>query len=305
MSLSIEDIMYKYKLFWQFPVITEKSFYEQYKNNSNFLGFPWATIIDRKLKIEFIFDILKSIVDLNKQYFTCCQHILYRRMVPLFKLLNITTIYACHKTKTVNCINGITIKPCPLYAVNVEDFSRNKEFVNVDFVNCKRNYLYSFLGAYQNNYLTKIRLYIFNLPIKDDVYIENIGKWHFNPIVYSKLQNYHYKEDKSVNHIENTSKYNDLLINSRFSLCPSGTGPNSIRFWESLATGSIPILLADTLDLPPHELWKDSIILLPESDINNVDIICRSINAEKENIMRRNCLRIYHDFKNNYTRTIE
>jgi hypothetical protein len=109
MSLSIEDIMYKYKLFWQFPVITEKSFYDQYKNSRNFLGFPWATIIDRKLKIEFIFDILKSIVDLNKQYFTCCQHILYKRMVPLFKLLNITTIYACHKTKTVNCINVILV----------------------------------------------------------------------------------------------------------------------------------------------------------------------------------------------------
>ena len=45
-----------------------------------------------------------------------------------------------------------------------------------------------------------------------------------------------------------------LLLNSKYTLCPSGSGPNSIRLWESLACGSIPIILSDTLDLPSHKI---------------------------------------------------
>ena len=36
-------------------------------------------------------------------------------------------------------------------------------------------------------------------------------------------------------------------------------GPNSIRLWESLAVGAIPIILADTLELPKHKLWDKAI----------------------------------------------
>jgi hypothetical protein len=58
-----------------------------------------------------------------------------------------------------------------------------------------------------------------------------------------------------------TNIYNDILIKSRYSLCPSGSGPNSIRFWESLAVGSIPVLLADTLDLPEYIDWENSVVI--------------------------------------------
>jgi hypothetical protein len=37
------------------------------------------------------------------------------------KILGITTLYTPHKIKDEDVINGITLKPCPLYAVNVED----------------------------------------------------------------------------------------------------------------------------------------------------------------------------------------
>ena len=46
----MEDIIKKYKLFWQYPVITEKTFYEQQKHNVHYLGFPWATVIDKKIQ---------------------------------------------------------------------------------------------------------------------------------------------------------------------------------------------------------------------------------------------------------------
>lgn len=36
--------------------------------------------------------------------------------------------------------------------------------------------------------------------------------------------------------------YNELLSTSRFSLCPSGNGYDTYRFWESLCYGAVPIV---------------------------------------------------------------
>ena len=35
-------------LFWQYPVITEKTFYEQNKDDPMYVGLPWATILDKR-----------------------------------------------------------------------------------------------------------------------------------------------------------------------------------------------------------------------------------------------------------------
>jgi hypothetical protein len=53
------------------------------------------------------------------------------------------------------------------------------------------------------------------------------------------------------------------LLDSVFSRCPSGSGPNSILLWESLGFRCIPVLLADTLQLSgePGE-WEEAIVRL-------------------------------------------
>ena len=84
--------------------------------------------------------------------------------------------------------------------------------------------------------------------------------WHFEKMVYSKSQNAKGDINSGENESRSRSHYNKILLDSRYSLCPSGSGPNSIRFWESLGAGSIPILLADTLELPEHHLWGESIL---------------------------------------------
>lgn len=45
-------------------------------------------------------------------------------------------------------------------------------------------------------------------------------------------------------------RYLDSLANSLTVLCPRGDGENSIRFFETLAAGRIPVLVADTALLP-------------------------------------------------------
>ncbi|MFM6205180.1 exostosin family protein, partial [Planktothrix sp.] len=57
----------------------------------------------------------------------------------------------------------------------------------------------------------------------------------------------------------------EILKQSVFSLCPSGSGPNSIRLWESIGYGSIPVVLSDTY-LPPGDLdlWESAVVVCPE-----------------------------------------
>jgi hypothetical protein len=111
------------------------------------------------------------------------------------------------------------------------------------------------MGGHQPNYLTNIRLNIFNMTHPSNCFVKNTGQWHFNDIVYSSKQNNTRTFTYDTPHINKTYEYNQIMLNSRYCLCPSGSGPNSIRFWEALGAGSIPILLADTLDLPHNIDW--------------------------------------------------
>ena len=58
--------------------------------------------------------------------------------------------------------------------------------------------------------------------------------------------------------------------------------------------------MADTLELPEHKLWKESIVFLPEKDLEKIDNILAEISPEKEKEMRKNCLKLYNYFKTNY-----
>lgn len=297
---STNEILTKYKLFWQYPVITEKRFYLQNKDNSDFLGFPWATIFDKKYNLQVIFNILKQYIDSSKTYYSCCQHIHFKYFLGLWSALNIKTVYISHKVKGEDIINGISLKPCPLYALNVEDPVISKDFENIDLLNVERPILYNFIGGYQPNYLTQIRPNIFKMKHPENTVIKNTGMWHLDKLVYNSAQNV--KQELNVNneHINKTKYYNELLIKSRYTLAPSGSGPNSIRFWEALGAGSIPILLADTLELPKHPLWNDSIISIKENEINSLPEKLANISKDKERKMRENSLKIYNDLKNNF-----
>ena len=298
-AIDTDGFLKKTSLFWQYPVITEKTFYDQNKNNETFLGLPWATILDKRVNIN---DLIRFILTnlKNQPEYTCCQHISFRKLIPLFKVLKIKTLYSPHKIKGEDYINDIKILPCPLYAVNIEDSERNTHFLNKDFMDVDRPYLYSFIGAYQKDYMSDIRLKIFQMEKNEKAIIVNTGDWHFNRVVYSKSQNNRRELNEDSKHQEKTKKYNDILLKSKYSLCPSGTGPNSIRFWESLACGSIPILLSDKMELPKNSLWEKSIIFLQERDINKIKEILSNIDNETEMSMRKNCLYLYNYYKNNY-----
>ena len=72
-------------LFCQYPAITEKKFYEQNKHDETYVGIPWATIIDKGVQLQSVYNLLKSSLP-AQNYYTCCQHIAFYKFVTIWKI---------------------------------------------------------------------------------------------------------------------------------------------------------------------------------------------------------------------------
>lgn len=86
---------------------------------------------------------------------------------------------------------------------------------------------------------------------RDDVLVDLGNEWHFNKVVYEEqAQHKQLTQFETDAHDAAARRYNEVLSDSVFSLCPEGAGPNTLRLWESLAVGAIPVVLAEGW-LPP------------------------------------------------------
>lgn len=309
------------KLFWQYPVITEQQTYNSIlkiaklyvlKQHYVYLAIPWATIVDQMnqkikdaLPISEIVDIVKKYtthckLDDKTVFITTCQSIHYKKLLSYFKQLGIKYLFTPHKTYDVDQIEGINIRSFPLYAVNFEDKKRSN---GLKYIN-DRKYLYSFIGAYQPNYLSNVRLNLVKINNPNSI-IKIRNEWYFNDIVYKKQ--IHGKNTQSNQKLDkDTVEYNQILSQSRYSLCPSGSGPNSIRLWESLAIGSIPVILSDKLELPASPIdWNEVLIKINEKNYHDIPTILLKISKKREQVLRYNCIRLYDYFsQNNFARCI-
>jgi hypothetical protein len=81
-------------------------------------------------------------------------------------------------------------------------------------------------------------------------------------------------------------------------LCPEGSGPNTIRLWESIAVGSIPVVFSDNWK-PPTVLGADRTqfsVWIPNAEYDQTIRILESIDESARRTMRNNCLSIYKKF---------
>lgn len=64
----------------------------------------------------------------------------------------------------------------------------------------------------------------------------------------------------------------DVLDETAFPICPRGKGLTSIRFFEALRMGRIPVLVADEIALPLPRLvdWEKICVRVPEGDVGLV-----------------------------------
>lgn len=266
--------------FWQYPCITEKQAFLDHqlisspqidsdkKKIRTYAPLPWATYLDTKhFPVEVIrrlrqkIDFLRALAgrfQYSLEVHTVCQHIRWRNTLEHVANLGITDLSVSHctiDTEPSVTASGAVIRlhPWSLYAVNYCDTSRRQGLV-VGKPMSERKYLTSFIGAHMPHYLTDIRVRLCESLSKlkvDDLQIDLGNLWHFNKVVYDhQVAAKHTGNETPVDLTDSTARYNQILSNSKFSLCPHGAGPNTLRFWESIAVGAVPVLFDHSLRFP-------------------------------------------------------
>lgn len=266
--------------FWQVPAATEKAAFEAVMTangvgeNTLFFGYPWATLIDalrrRSVHLPVLLSGLEQLVEALKatnlpvRRVTVAQHIYARQFISLFKALGITDLFWSHAIESEREAEGIVLHPFPLFPAQAPVAVSNEQRL------APRRYLANFVGAYNPGlYLSNVRQVIFDDAGKDkDLLIIKREAWHFDRAVYvEQMHGQLATDDQARRECEEAQEYLDAIRQSCFTLCPTGSGPNSIRIFEALALGSIPIVLTKSLRLPgPRELWEKAAMFEEDSE---------------------------------------
>jgi hypothetical protein len=282
-------------LIWQKPVITEYQIFQNLTNNKiipyNYFAFPWAYICDSKYykKYYYLNYILASYKKSNIQYFTINQHIFFRKVLKVCKYFNIKYIFTPHKLiSDIKLEKELDIKIIPISLYPVQHRKLNEKLIDIS----NKKFLTSFIGFYDSKiYLSNIRKKIFDIFNKyEDCLIKQTNEWHYQSHVY---------RDKIKDNLNIYEKDYKLLLNeSKFSLCPSGTGPNSIRIWEAISYGSIPVILADNLVLPEITgvNYHECFIFWKESDINDLYEYLKNIDIITIENMSKKCIELFNNY---------
>jgi len=262
--------------YWQRPAATEEEAFKAIVSHPEtfefqYFGFAWATLIDglkrRSFKVKEILLSLRKACELDKEKgkrrCTVAQHIHALDYIEVFVAAGITDLFYSHATVDKREIQGIRIHPFPLYPAQAPYYSVDASHP------VTKKYLANFIGAYNPSiYLSNVREIIFGDAGKsDDLLIIKRDRWHFDRVVYEEQIAEESASSEQLS-IEDSMKkeYLDAIQESWFTLCPTGSGPNSIRTFECLALGSIPIILTTTLRLAgSKELWNNAAIIEEDS----------------------------------------
>ncbi len=299
----IESNVIGHDALWQYPAITEqhaylmaKKYLKGYDKSITYFGFPWATLLDQflhnKQDTKHLLAVLESYKPYLKQFdkvVTVCQHIYMLKFQHLFSDLNIHEVFWSHAVKNQDHFPefpNISIHPFPLFPVQALGNDLNK--LKWKF----RKFLFCFVGSkspsyYLSNSRNQIIEYLGSDPRG---FVRSRNTWHYSDIVYKYQIRKAIAPDKDLMDKSAAIEFKEVLKQSVFSLCPSGSGPNSIRLWESIGCGAIPVVLADTY-LPPGdlELWEKGVIVCPETtkDIKSLPDKLIELNKDKEFIKNK------------------
>lgn len=252
---------------WQRPNATEAHAAEQLAQRCDgsaaYLPFAWATWIDLAR------DRPPPPAPLNagpaqQLLATVGQHIEMLQHIALLRRCGVTDLFWSHATAGLHHHQGVRIHPFPLFPVRCTTHPAAAG----GLPSPERRWLYSFQGVDRPElYLTRVREWILNLPPRPDSLVESRREWHFEQQVYR--EQVHGEPADAARHAElrtEADSFAATLQQSVFALCPSGSGPNTIRLWEALGYGAIPVILADGLRLPGDSaLWQQAALHVPET----------------------------------------
>ena len=235
------------------PVKTEALIFEQISSrvaltNYVYIAFPLAWSINHH-GIPTTQSVIDEICNKhkNQKLFFVCQHI---RVSDLD--------FHGHLVFTPHATLLDTYQAIPHYAANYAK-DGGKPFET-------RDYLMSFQGAFlTHSTRSKLKDVI---GASTDCLVTDTGTWNF--------------EKSDTVRIASEELYKDVLGNTKIALCPRGTGPSTIRMWEAMASGCVPLIISDTLKMPMSRMidWTEMAIFVPEEEITHIKHYLSAYNDE-------------------------
>jgi hypothetical protein len=243
----------------------------------SYVAIPWAVLINKKQ--------LDRVEKLNLKVangFAICQHIKYEDIIPLLKKMGVKTLFTPHAIRE-KVYDGVEVVAFPHLAANGIEGAINKDV------------WYSFIGCSNTHPVRKV---LFGMQHPVNTIIIERKLWHWANAFKPGSTSVDQQQAEAL-------EYQEALARSRFSLCPRGTGASTIRFWESLQAGAIPVLFADAMTLPEGFDWDSCVIKIAEKEVKNLGKILSTISLEREAEMRIQCVKAYELFsEENFVRCI-
>lgn len=317
---------------WQYPAITEKAaldvhfdrsergISEVYSRPRGYFGAPWATFIDaggiseaQRSKIkrrisEYIARIANAwgAEETAIEIHTVCQHIYWPKLLQFWREIGVTDLHVSHLEPDA-ILSDMRLYSWHLAAANVVNADRREGLV-LNKPPATKRYLASFVGAHMHHYRSDVRLRVRDEILRDgfpDVVCELTGNWHFNRVVYQQqIDGKPLSVRSAAAERVATKHYNQVLSDSVFALCPEGAGPNTIRLWEALAIGSIPVVIVEDWvwpTIPGEDLkWEDAVIHVRRNELDGLFDSLRGLRrfeAARVASMQRVGMEVYKRFQ--------
>lgn len=272
---------------WQFPAVTEQHAYQRVRDTITlpegitYVAYPWATLIDKlqsnakdaRLHLQR-FRRFVELLPPDTVKVTVCQQIYMRKFMDLFAQAGIDHVFWSHATPrdAEDAVLGAerpAVHPFPLYPVQIAEAL---PAAAIDADGERRPFLFSFIGARANHhYPRKTRDFILDMLEKDQRgLVTGRAAWFYEKIVYHhQILRTATAVPEALVEQDQAAQFRVALEQSTFSLCPAGTGPNSIRLWESIGAGAIPVILADDWAPPGNRaLWEAACLFRTETAVS-------------------------------------
>jgi hypothetical protein len=88
--------------------------------------------------------------------------------------------------------------------------------------------------------------------------------------VVERVHGFTFFDPKSADFEERRARFQDVLSRSRFVLCPRGRGTSSIRLYETLAAGRVPVIISDDWVPPRGPRWESLSLRWPENRVDGL-----------------------------------
>ena len=169
-------------------------------------------------------------------------------------------------------------------------------------------------GAVSWSYLAACRAASWHVDLKPDLKFSFLGRLQTHP-VRQKIAVLNSPGspclDVSQAHavipdFDYTRTYEQLIVRSQFVLCPRGYGSSSIRIFEAMAVGRVPVIISDNWVPPPVGDWSAFSIRVDESRVDTIPSLVTQA-EERSNEMGAEARRVflkYFSRKNFFDRAI-